>query len=103
MPSSPQRPQSTGMAGMWDNGSNLYRRLVLTGSALFLVGIVLAVVGAMTSRLPVSWTALAILGVGVLCHLTAQTVRFRDAARNRAAQDASRGGAGRRGSAGPRR
>jgi hypothetical protein len=91
MPSPQQRPQSTGMAGMWDNGSYLYRRLVLTGSGLFLVGIVLAVVGAMTSRLPVSWTALGILGLGVLCHLTAQTVRFRDAARNRAAHDAAAG------------
>lgn len=99
MPTSPQRPQSTGMAGLWDNGSTLYRRLVLTGSGLFFVGIVLAIVGAVTERLPVSWTALAILGAGVLCHLTAQTVRFRDAARNRAAQDAARNS----GSAGPRR
>lgn len=89
MPSPQQhRPPSSGLAGMWDNGSNLYRRLVLTGSGLFLVGIVLAIVGALTVRLPLSWTALAILGVGVLCHLTAQTVRFRDAARNRAAHDA---------------
>lgn len=103
MPSSPQRPQSTGMAGMWDNGSNLYRRLVLTGSGLFLVGIVLAVVGAATERLPVSWTALAILGVGVLCHLTAQTVRFRDAGRNRAAHDAAQGEARHGGAPGPRR
>ncbi|MGJ5589924.1 hypothetical protein ACSBQY_01690 [Micrococcus lylae] len=96
MPSSQQhRPQSTGMAGMWDNGSHLYRRLVLTGSGLFLVGIVLAVVGALTERLPLSWTALAILGAGVLCHLTAQTVRFRDAARNRAARDVARNGGAR--------
>lgn len=87
------------MAGMWDNGSNLYRRLVLTGSGLFLVGIVLAIVGAVSGRLPVSWTALGILGFGVLCHLTAQTVRFRDAARNRAAQDGARGGAVRGGAA----
>jgi len=87
------------MAGMWDNGSNLYRRLVLTGSGLFLVGIVLAIVGAVSERLPVSWIALGILGFGVLCHLTAQTVRFRDAARNRAAQDGARGGAVRGGAA----
>lgn len=91
MPSTPQRPQSSGMAGMWDDGSPLYRRLLLTGSGLFFVGIVLAIVGAVTERLPVSWAALAVLGVGVLCHLTAQTVRFRDAARHRAAREQAAG------------
>ncbi|EZP38134.1 hypothetical protein [Micrococcus luteus] len=54
---------------------------MLTGSVLFLVGIVLAVVGGTTGRLAVSGTALGVLGAGVAVHLSAQLVRFRQAAR----------------------
>ena len=70
-----------GFVSPWEHGSRLYRTLVLTGSALFLVGIVLAVVGATTSQLTVSWFALGVLGLGVVVHLSAQMVRFRQAAR----------------------
>jgi len=55
--------------------------MVLTGSGLFLVGIVLSVVGSATHRLPLSQAALVVLGLGVLVHLAAQMVRFREAAR----------------------
>lgn len=73
--------RAAGFVSPWENGSPLYKGLVLTGSALFLIGIVLAVVGATTSQLTVSWTALGILGLGVVVHLSAQLVRFRQAAR----------------------
>ncbi|MDO4240881.1 hypothetical protein [Micrococcus sp.] len=73
-----------GFVSPWQNGSSLYRRIVLAGSGLFLLGIVLSVVGALTERLPLSWAALAILAVGVLVHLTAQTVRLREAGRRQA-------------------
>lgn len=89
MPASPDRRPADaarpGFTSPWEHGSALYRRMVLTGSGLFLVGIVLAVVGSLTHRLPVSWTALVILGLGVLVHLTAQAVRFREAARRQQA------------------
>ena len=42
-----------GFVSPWEHGSRLYRTLVLTGSALFLVGIVLAVVGGTSGRLAV--------------------------------------------------
>ena len=45
------------------------------------MGIVLAVVGGTTGRLAVSGTALGVLGAGVAVHLSAQLVRFRQAAR----------------------
>ena len=79
--SSDARP---GFVSPWENGSPVYRRMVLAGSGLFLLGIVLSVVGALTERLPLSWAALAILAVGVLVHLTAQTVRLREAGRRQA-------------------
>lgn len=81
MPAPSRPPASTGFVSPWEHGSPLYRRMVLTGSALFLVGIVLSVVGALSERLPLSWAALAILGLGVLVHMSAQLVRFRQAAR----------------------
>lgn len=75
------RREPVGFVSPWEHGSRLYRALVLTGSALFLVGIVLAVVGGTTGRLAVSGTALGVLGAGVAVHLSAQLVRFRQAAR----------------------
>ena len=93
--SRPARPQALsaarpGFVSPWEDGSPLYRRMVLAGSALFLVGIVLSVVGALTERLPLSWTALVILAVGVLVHLSAQTVRLREAGRRQAEGDRGR-------------
>ena len=41
----------------------------------------LSVVGSATHRLPLSQAALVVLGLGVLVHLAAQMVRFREAAR----------------------
>ncbi|WP_257643125.1 hypothetical protein [Micrococcus luteus] len=91
MPTTPRRPQpphrtdasrsAGGFVSPWEHGSGLYRGMVLAGSALFLVGIVLSVVGSTTHRLPLSWTALAVLGAGVLMHLSAQLVRLRQAGR----------------------
>lgn len=92
----PQRPAdgpSTGFVSPWEHGSRLYRGMVLTGSGLFLVGIVLAVVGSATGRLPLSWTALGVLGAGILVHLSAQLVRLREAGRRQQAvqKDVRRG------------
>ena len=58
------------------------------GIVVLLAG--LSVVGAATHRLPLSWTALGVLGAGVLVHLTAQTVRFREASRRQAEQSSRR-------------
>ena len=88
MPRPSRRPAPSeprpGFVSPWENGSPLYRRMVLAGSALFLIGIVLSAVGALTGRLPLSWTALVVLAVGVLMHLSAQTVRLREAGRRQA-------------------
>ncbi|MEO4039194.1 hypothetical protein V3N95_07995 [Micrococcaceae bacterium Sec6.3] len=80
------RREPAGFVSPWEHGSSLYRRMVLTGSGLFLVGIVLSVVGSATHRLPLSQAALVVLGLGVLVHLAAQMVRFRQAARRQGGQ-----------------
>ncbi|MDY6055606.1 hypothetical protein [Micrococcus sp.] len=93
MPTTPDRPSApAGFVSPWQNGSALYRRLLLTGSGLFLVGIVLSVVGALMHRPPVSFAALGVLGLGVLVHLAAQTVRVRQAARRQGGTGQSRTG-----------
>jgi threonine/homoserine/homoserine lactone efflux protein len=75
----------------WDNGSELYRRTLLTGTGLILLGIVLAVLGAVLHALPVQWTAIGVIGLGLVTHLAAQLVRARDARRrHRGATDARR-------------
>ena len=86
----PQQPQPTGLALMWENGSALYRRMVLTGSGLFFVGIVLSIIGAFVDSTGISFIALGVLAAGVVVHLLAQTIRFRDADRNRRRAQGSR-------------
>lgn len=94
MPTSARRPEpparSGGFVSPWEHGSRLYRGMVLTGSALFLIGIVLSVVGATAHVLALSWTALGVLGAGVLVHLSAQLVRLREAGRCESAARSSR-------------
>lgn len=70
----------------WDTGSHLYRRLLLTGMSLIGVGIVLAIVGASAQMLPVSWAALSLIGAGLVVHVCAQVIRFRDARRRERAR-----------------
>ncbi|MGO1181776.1 MAG: hypothetical protein ACTHZ5_06175 [Micrococcaceae bacterium] len=70
----------------WDTGSHLYRRLLLTGMSLIGVGIVLAIIGALAQMLPVSWLALSLIGAGLVVHICAQVIRFRDARRRERAR-----------------
>jgi hypothetical protein len=65
----------------WDNGSKAYRITLLTGTGLILLGIILAVVGGAVQVLPVQWTAIGLIGLGLVSHLVAQGIRARDAQR----------------------
>ncbi|MGM7671386.1 hypothetical protein [Microbacterium sp. A93] len=66
------------MFNPWDNGSRPYRITLLTGTGLILLGIVLAVVGGAVSLLPLQWTAIGLIGLGLVTHLAAQVLRARD-------------------------
>ncbi|WP_210417153.1 hypothetical protein [Citricoccus sp. SGAir0253] len=65
----------------WDHGSTAYRTTLLTGTGLILLGIILSVLGALASALPLQWTALVLIGAGLVTHLAAQVLRIRDARR----------------------
>lgn len=67
----------------WDSGSPVYRRTLLTGMAVIGVGIVLAILGAITQVMTVSYIALAVIVLGLGVHLCAQWSRFRQASRER--------------------
>lgn len=67
------------MFNPWDNGSRPYRITLLTGSGLILLGIILAVAGGAMTLLPLQWTALGLIGLGLVTHLAAQLLRARDA------------------------
>ncbi|WBL20523.1 hypothetical protein [Citricoccus sp. NR2] len=77
---------NTSFTTPWDTGSQTYRRLLLTGMALIGVGVLLAIVGAVAQMLPVSWVALSLIGAGLVVHVCAQVIRFRDARRRERAR-----------------
>lgn len=83
-----KRSQSTGSSGFnpWDTGSVAYQRLILTGMALLGIGILLAIIGAVTSVMMLSKIAIAFLALGVVVHLMGQWTRFRQALRDRKAR-----------------
>ncbi|WMY78214.1 hypothetical protein [Citricoccus sp. I39-566] len=69
------------MFNPWDNGSRPYRITLLTGTGLLLLGIVLAVIGGALTLLSIQWTAIGLIGLGLVTHLAAQVLRARDAQR----------------------
>ncbi len=69
------------MFNPWDNGSRAYRITLLTGTGLILIGIILTLVGGGFEVLPLQWTALGLLGLGLVTHVVAQVLRGRDARR----------------------
>lgn len=71
----------SGFRNPWDTGSRLYRRLLMTGMSAIGIGVLLAVIGAVSSVMLISWTAIGLIGVGVVVHVFAQVIRFRDARR----------------------
>lgn len=73
------QPPQNAPINPWDNGSPLYRKLLMSGMGLTLLGVLGAIIGAVGSLITVSWTSLALIGAGILTHVAAQMVRFRDA------------------------
>lgn len=69
------------MFNPWDHGSRPYRITLLTGTGLILLGIILAAIGGGLTLLPLQWTAIGLIGLGLVTHLTAQVLRARDAQR----------------------
>ncbi len=63
----------------WDNGSRLYRTLLLSGMATIFLGIMLSLVATGTGFHGLYWLALICIGAGLATHVTAQVIRFRDA------------------------
>jgi hypothetical protein len=74
------------MFNPWDDGSKAYRITLLTGSGLVLLGIILAVAGGAVQVLPLQWTAIGLIGCGLVTHLVAQVLRVRDAQRRHRAR-----------------
>ena len=66
------------MINPWDHGSSAYCITLLAGTGLILLGILLSVLGAVASMMPLQWTALVVIGAGLLTHVAAQVLRARD-------------------------
>jgi len=73
----------------WDALSPLYKFLVGISMGVSAVGIVLAIGGANTGTMPLLYTAVGIIIVGVLLHVGGLMVRGRDARAYRMAQENS--------------
>ncbi|MGL3806800.1 hypothetical protein ACSYDW_11950 [Paeniglutamicibacter sp. R2-26] len=63
----------------WEASSGLYKKLAFGSMIISGTGIILAVIGANLKNQPLMYTAIGIIGVGVLTHLVGMTVRARDA------------------------
>ena len=63
----------------WEASSGLYKKLAFGSMIVSGTGIILAVIGANLKNQPLMYTAIGIIGVGVLTHLVGMTVRARDA------------------------
>lgn len=63
----------------WDNGSRLYRTLLLSGMASIFLGIVISILATALSAQWLYWPALICIGAGLATHVSAQVIRFRDA------------------------
>lgn len=62
----------------WETGSDLYRKLVVSALVTTAVGILVAVVGAGTARNNLVYTGIAVIVVGMSCHVAGMVIRSRD-------------------------
>lgn len=63
----------------WEASSGLYKKLALGSMAVSGTGIILAIIGANTHNRPLMYTALGIIGIGLVAHVIGLVVRARDA------------------------
>ena len=63
----------------WEASSGLYKKLTFGSMAVSGTGIVLALIGANTHNRPLMYTAMGIIGIGLLTHVIGLVVRARDA------------------------
>ncbi|GHD10059.1 hypothetical protein [Zhihengliuella salsuginis] len=73
----------------WDALSPLYKTLVGLSMGLSAIGIVLAIIGASTETLPLLYSAVGVIIIGVLLHVGGLVVRGRDARAYRLQQEHS--------------
>ncbi|MGP9652208.1 hypothetical protein ACT3TP_17235 [Glutamicibacter sp. AOP38-B1-38] len=62
----------------WEAASPRYKKLVFTAMGVMGFGIILAIIGANIPSLPLVYTAICIMVLGMLCHIVALAVRARD-------------------------
>ncbi|MDN5811530.1 MAG: hypothetical protein ACTHWW_09800 [Arthrobacter sp.] len=62
----------------WESASGLYKLLVIASMSISGLGIILALFGANTTNRPLMYTAVAIILLGLLTHVTGLVVRSRD-------------------------
>ncbi|BBE23708.1 hypothetical protein MN0502_25910 [Arthrobacter sp. MN05-02] len=65
----------------WETGSDLYRKLVVSALVTTAIGILVAVVGAVTDQSALVFTGIPVIVVGMVCHLAGMVVRSRDVRR----------------------
>lgn len=62
----------------WETGSDLYRKLVVSALVTTAIGILVAVLGAATSRSALVYTGVVVIVLGMVCHLAGMVIRTRD-------------------------
>lgn len=65
----------------WESGSDLYRKLVVSALVTTGLGILIAVVGAITDQRSLVLTGIPVIVAGMVCHLAGMVVRSRDTRR----------------------
>lgn len=65
----------------WESGSDLYRKLVVSALVTMGLGILIAVIGAVTDQRSLVLTGIPIIVAGMVCHLAGMVVRSRDTLR----------------------
>ena len=62
----------------WETGSDLYRKLVVTALVTTTIGVLIAVLGAVTEQTNLVYTGIPVIVVGMICHLAGMVIRTRD-------------------------
>ncbi|MHA7239967.1 hypothetical protein [Arthrobacter sp. TMS1-12-1] len=65
----------------WETGSDLYRRLVVSALVTTGLGVLIAVIGAITNQTALVFTGIPVIVAGMVCHLAGLAVRSRDTRR----------------------
>ncbi len=86
----------------WEASSGLYKKLAIGSMAVSGTGIVLALIGANTHNRPLMYTAMGIIGIGLVAHVIGLVIRARDARAWRVSQGLIRPRPPRRGRRGKR-